>query len=385
MAPRVLILSAAVGAGHLRAAQALELALKQMIPDIRLKNIDVLTMTNSVFRRIYGTAYLDLVNHAPHVLGYLYDWMDRPRRPKYPPDRVRLLLEKLNMTKFMDMLENGHWDVIVNTHFLSAEIIAYLRKKGVLQTPQVTVTTDFDTHRLWVNQPCERYTTATAEGAKYLSSYGVPPEHLFVTGIPIHPQFAVKHSRDAIIEHHKLATDRPIVLQLTGGFGVGPVAQILNSILAVSMPLQVIAVAGKNPKAKKQLEAVHVPRRHRVKVFGYTDKIEELMTLADMVITKPGGLTTSEVLACGTPMAILNPIPGQESRNSDYLLENGAGVKINNLPTLPMKLEAVMGDPAKMKWLRDNARRLGRPRAAFDVAQIVLDSARVDRSALVHA
>src|SRR5580704_16016529 len=146
MTARILILSASVGAGHLRAAQAVELALRELAPDAIVKNVDVLTLTNAVFRRIYGKFYLDLVNHAPHVLGYLYDWMDRPRMPKYPPDRIRLLLEKVNLTKFTEMLEDEQWDVIVNTHFMPAEIIAALRKKGLIHTPQITVTTDFDTH-----------------------------------------------------------------------------------------------------------------------------------------------------------------------------------------------------------------------------------------------
>jgi processive 1,2-diacylglycerol beta-glucosyltransferase len=375
MSARVLILSASVGAGHVRAAEALERAFRIVAPDATVKHIDVLNLTNVMFRRIYGKAYLDLVNHAPHVLGYMYDWMDKPRRPKYPMDRLRVVMEKINLGKLLDLLRREHWDIIVNTHFLPAELIAMLRKKRAIHTRQMTVTTDFDTHRLWVNQPCELYTTATEEGAAYLHSWGVPAEHTVVTGIPIDPVFATEKSRESCLAAHGLVGDRPIILQLAGGFGVGPVASLFSSILNIEMPVQVIAVSGRNAKVKKQLEGIPIPRRHKAAIFGFTDKIDELMNVADIVVSKPGGLTTSETLARGAAMAIVNPIPGQEIRNSDYLLESRAAIKINNLPTAKMKLQALLSDPVRLEELKANARRLARPRAAFDIANLALNAA----------
>ena len=175
--PRILVLSASVGAGHLRAAQAVELALRQTVPQADVRNVDVLELTNAAFRRLYGKAYLDLVNKAPHVLGYFYD-LHRSAEPsgKNRGDRFRLLLEKLNLRPFIRLLQDEPWDLVINTHFLPAEIIASLRKKEELDLPQVTATTDFETHRLWVNQPCDHYFTATEEGAQYLHHWGVPAD-----------------------------------------------------------------------------------------------------------------------------------------------------------------------------------------------------------------
>jgi processive 1,2-diacylglycerol beta-glucosyltransferase len=368
MPARVLVLSASVGAGHVRAAQAVELALRETAPDATVKNVDVLTLTNAPFRKLYGEAYLDLVNKAPHVLGFFYDHMDKPRRADSKRDKLRLLVERLNLTSLCDLLECERWDAIVNTHFLPAEIIASMRKRKKLRTPQMTVTTDFETHRLWVNQPCDHYTTATDEGAAYLHHWGVPSDDISVTGIPIHPVFAKPKPRDAAMKRQGITGGRPVVLQLAGGFGVGPVAEIFQSILKVETPIELVVVTGKNAAAKKKLEAAKSPKQHRVKVLGFTDQMDELMAAADIVISKPGGLTTSETLARGAAMVIVNPIPGQESRNSDYLLENGAAIKINNLPTLAMKLEPLLADPKRVQQLRDNAKRIGRPQAAFDVA-----------------
>jgi processive 1,2-diacylglycerol beta-glucosyltransferase len=247
-----------------------------------------------------------------------------------------------------------------------------LRSREDLALPQITVTTDFETHRLWVNQPCELYCTATEEGAAYLQHWGVPASATRVTGIPIHPLFSQPKERSACLARQGLRGDRPIVLQLAGGFGVGPIEQLYRSLLEIDVPLEVVVVSGRNEALKQQLEMVAVPERHVAHVLGFTDQMDELMAAADLVVSKPGGLTTSETLARGAAMAIVNPIPGQESRNSDYLLENGAAIKINNLGTLTFKLRQLLGDPARMESLKANARRIGRPQAAFDVARIAL-------------
>jgi processive 1,2-diacylglycerol beta-glucosyltransferase len=374
MPPRVLVLSASVGAGHLRAAEAVELALRQSVPDAVVRNVDVLEMTNRLFHRVYGKFYLDLVNLAPHALGYFYDLMDKPSRSgRNRGDRLRLILEKLNLKKFMKFLQAEPWDLVINTHFLPAEIIAALRKRGELALPQVTVTTDFDTHRLWVNPPCDRYFTATEEGAIYLRHWGVPAEHIFVTGIPIHPVFSTPKDRAACRQKHHLAADRPVILQLSGGFGVGPIEKLFSALLQVQKPMQLVTITGRNEALKDELSAITPPSRHRVKVMGFTKEIDELMEAADLVVTKPGGLTTSEVLARSAVMVIVNPIPGQESRNSDYLLENGAAIKVNNAATLAYKIDRLLDEPARLEGLRENVRRIARPRAAFDVVASALE------------
>lgn len=374
MPPRILVLSASVGAGHMRAAQAVELALRQVVPDAVVKNLDVLTLTNSAFRRVYAKTYIDLVNRAPHFLGLFYDMLDQPSRSgRNTSDKFRLMVEKLNLKAFLKLLQEEPWDLVINTHFLPAEIIASLRRDGKLNVKQVTATTDFETHRLWMNQPCDRYFTATEEGALYLQHWGVPASDTQATGIPIHPVFAQEKDRATCLRNQGLAGDRPIVLQMAGGFGVGPIEQLYRALLEVQKPLEVVAVAGKNQELKAKLETVPVPERHRAHVLGFTDQIDELMAVADLVMSKPGGLTTSEVLARGAGMVIVNPTPGQEYRNNDFLLENGAAIKVNNIGTLAYKIDALLADPQKLARLRENAKRLGRPQAAFEVVRRSLE------------
>ena len=353
--PRILVLSASVGAGHMRAAEAVEQALLAVVPGATVKNIDVLELTNAAFRRIYGKAYLDLVNRVPHVLGYFYDLLDQPSRSgRNRGDRLRQSVERLNLRSFIRFLKAEPWDLIISTHFLPPAIIAALRLRNETSQKHVTVTTDFETHRLWVNEPCDHYFTATEEGAKYLKHWGVPEAQTSVTGIPIHPVFSTPKDRATCLAKHGLQGDRPIVVQLSGGFGVGPIAKITRGLLELEQPVELVVLSGKNEAVKAELQALPVPPRHRVHILSFTKEIDEFMAVADLVVSKPGGLTTSETLAREAVMAIVNPIPGQEARNSDFLLESGAAIKVNNIGTLPYKIGKLLADPPRLAQLKAN-------------------------------
>jgi processive 1,2-diacylglycerol beta-glucosyltransferase len=306
---------------------------------------------------------------VPHLVGYFYDWLDQPTatRNRSRGDRLRLLIEKLNLRRFIRFLTADSWDLAISTHFLPAEIIASLRRQQRINIPQITVTTDFLTHRMWVNPPCEHYFTATEEGAQYLYHQGVPPEHATAVGIPIHPAFSEPKDRDVCRAKFGLTNDRPVVLQLSGGFGHAPMEKMFRTLLEVEEPMQLVSITGRNTKARQQLEEVVPPPRHAVKVVGFTHEMDEWLAAADLVVSKPGGLTTSEALARGAAMVIVSPIPGQEDRNADFLLENGAAIKASHLGTLAWKVNTLLRDRERLAGLRANARRLGRPRAAFDI------------------
>ncbi len=370
MGLRILVLSTAAGAGHVRAAEAVELALRLAAPEATVHRVDLMNLTNRLFRYAYAGSYLDMVNKAPSLYGLLYNLFDRrPSSPDGISDRLRRWLEGANLRRFYALLLDQPWDLIVNTHFLSAELVAALRRAGRLKTPQVTVTTDLEIHRLWYHEPCERYFTATEEAGVTLQWLGVPAADIIRTGIPIDPVFSAPKDRAAMAAKHELDADRPIVLQLAGGHGVGPVEELFRALLTVEEPLQVVMVSGRNEALCKRLQGLATPPRHRVKVLGFTTEIDELMAAADLMVTKPGGLSTSEALARDCVMVIVNAIPGQETRNSDYLLENGAAVKVNTPATLAYKVSVLLRDPERLERLRGNVRRLARPRAAFDVAR----------------
>lgn len=362
----ILILSASAGTGHMVAASALAHAFRRRAPHIDVEVLDVLAISNPLFRRLYAGGYMRLVRHAPSAMGWLYDAMDQPNgRMK---NAVRVAIQNFNKLPTTRYVRQRRPKLIVNTHFLPAEIVAQLRRHRQFDCPQVTVTTDYETHRLWVQEPTERYYTATPHGKAYLETWSARPESVRITGIPVRPGFGQVLDRAEARDRCKLKHNHPVVLLLCGGFGVGPTAALLHELITMSADAQIVVIAGRNERLRQRLE--HQARRasRPVHVVGYTDRMHEWMRASDVVVTKPGGLTVAESLACGLPMVIMNPIPGQETRNSDYLLECGAAIKVNNRRLLGYRVGTLLSDPARLAALRDATIRHSRPDAADTIA-----------------
>ena len=371
MLRKVLLLSASAGAGHVRAAEAVEKAFQQAkdADSREVHHIDVLNYTNKLFRHLYSKAYIDLVNKMPEVPGWFYDKLDKP----WKNERRRLALDKLNTRPFVKLLREHQPDLIVCTHFLPAEIVSWLKAKERLASRQVIVVTDFDVHAMWLVHHYERYFVAMDEARVYLEVLGIPPEKITVSGIPIDPVFALKKDKQEMRAKHGLAADRTTILLSAGGFGVGSVDALVSSLMPLQHRAQIVAICGRNEELKERLTKLAARAKAdatvTLKPFGYTKEMDELMTASDLVIGKPGGLTTSEALAKGLVFVIVNPIPGQEERNSDHLLESAAAIRCNNLPTLSYKLDQLLADPARFKSMQTNARRMGRPHAATQIVE----------------
>lgn len=364
---KILVLSASAGAGHLRAAEAIEKAYAQ-VPNVEVRNIDVLKYTNKAFRALYSKAYIELVNKAPEVLGWLYDHLDVPGKN----EKVRLAFNKLNMRPFVRLLEEYRPDVAICTHFLPSELISHLKEEGRFAGKLAVVVTDFDVHAMWLCRRFEHFFVALEETKVHLRSLGMPSDKVTVSGIPIDPIFAVNKDVRELREKHGVRAGVPTILISAGGFGVGPIEHMISSLLRLEQEAQVLAVCGRSAELKTRIEQIvnaAPPGRITIKVLGFTTEMDELMTIADLLIGKPGGLTTSEALAKGLAFAIVNPIPGQEERNSDHLLEAGVGIRCNNLPTLAYKVGKLLADAPRLATMREHSRAMGRPDAAGLVAE----------------
>ncbi len=374
MPKKILILSASAGAGHLRAAQALERAFAESGHDGEVRHVDILEFTNPLFRRLYSKAYLDMVNTMPEVLGWLYDQLDKPWKSRPTKDAF----EKLNTRPFAKLLKKYQPDVTVCTHFLPAEIIAWLRSREKIVCRQATVVTDLDVHAMWLCHRCEHYFVAMDETRAHLEELGVGAGKISVTGIPIDPVFSRPADKRAMRTKHGLAPDLTTILVSAGGFGVGRLEGMLGSLLKLRHPAQVVAICGKNAELKAQIDAqaMRIPASSPVNlhVVGYTTEMDEWMAAADLMVGKPGGLTTSEALARGLVYVVVNPIPGQEERNSDHLLEEGAAIRCNNLPVLAYKVDRLLDDPARLATMKANALKMSRPNAARDIVDSILSA-----------
>ncbi|HJT30275.1 MAG TPA: glycosyltransferase [Pyrinomonadaceae bacterium] len=383
MLRKVLLLSASAGAGHIRAAEAIEKAFSQAkdAESREVRHIDVLNYTNKLFRHLYSKAYIDLVNKMPEVPGWFYDKLDKP----WKNERRRLALDKLNTRPFVKLLREYQPDLIVCTHFLPAEIVSWLKAKERLASRQVIIVTDFDVHAMWLVHHYERYFVAIDEARVYLEVLGIPAEKITVSGIPIDPVFAIKKDKQEMRAKHGLAPDRTTILLSAGGFGVGSVDALVHSLLPLQHRAQIVAICGRNEELKQRLTKLAARAKPDatvlLKPFGYTKEMDELMTASDLVLGKPGGLTTSEALAKGLVFVIVNPIPGQEERNSDHLLEGAVAIRCNNLPTLSYKLDRLLSDPDRFKAMQRNSQRMGHPNAAKEIVEQLLNDGRPQSAA----
>lgn len=370
MARKLLILSASAGAGHVRAAQAVEAAARESRPPVEATHLDLLSLVPADFRKLYGQQYIKLVEKLPQLWSYLYARTDRPSRDSLIGNLKRAA-EKLNTRKLSAEIERLAPDAILCTHFLPAELLSRKIAKGKKLPPLWVQVTDFDVHALWVHPHVDRYCVANEEVAFRLADRGVPREKIAITGIPVMPQFSAALERADCARELGLAPDKFTVLMMAGGAGVGGLDELAARLLRLPDDLQLVALAGRNEDLLGRLRKL--AEAHPGKLFpqGFTTTVERLMTACDLVVTKPGGLSVSECLAKARPMLLVSPIPGQEERNADYLMEAGAAIKAVDAATLEFKLAALLREPARLRAMSDAARRIARPKAAAEVVALL--------------
>ena len=358
---RVLILSAGVGSGHNSAAAAVAAACaaRADIEDVRV--LDVLQESSALYRDLLGMGYFALVESVPWLVDWGYDVSDRPFRLRGPIDPWT----RANAAPAVSEIKRFKPTAIVCTHFLPAQLVASLLLRGVIDARTAIVTTDYDFQGLWLTSAFHGLFLAREEGRVQLTALGVPADRVAVTGIPISqpPERTPARTRDR----------PPMLLVSAGASGGDYAAAVVRQTMHVRSPFTATVVCGRNDELRSRIEQLTAPARDRYRVLGYTTDMPQLLREADLFVGKPGGLSAAECMAAGLPMVLVNPIPGQEVRNGDYLMEHGAAVRCNTPSTIGWKIDQVLSDPGRLKRMQTAARRIGRPDAAPDVLGGLLD------------
>lgn len=364
---RVLILSTSIGTGHVRAAQAIEAAFKSQYSDVLVRHEDSLSFANAAFRKVYQQTYIDLVANAPDLLGLAYEYADRD----WDKLHYGMAFERLNIGKLSHVLKEFKPDAIVCTHSLPADMVSWLLCRKEISCHHAVVVTDFDLHAVWLCHHYSRYYVALDETKEHLVALGFERSRVVVSGIPIDPVFAqVKDQRQMRIRH-ELVPELPTIFVSTGGLGMGPTEQILEQLKKLHEPANIVVACGANADLFAKMSSVaneNQSSQHLISAIGFTTEIDEYMVASDLIIGKPGGLTSSEALAKGLVSVIVRPIPGQEERNADHLVEEGVAIRCNNLPVLAYKIEELLHNQERLKIMRSNAVRMARTHAAAEVA-----------------
>lgn len=391
---RCLIISAGVGGGHVRAAQALERAFARFRPEVAVKHVDSLDFVTPTLKVAYVVPYLEMVNHLPELWGYLYK-KSSDKKVDSKTSKIRSIATKLQSKRLEKLIREFQPEHVIATHFLPLD--AFTGKAGSRRwpLPLTTVITDYAVHSFWLRSWVDRYFVANDDCRFALARRGFDPARIQVTGLPTDPAFADAAARaDA---EDRMSTDegaargttKPLgpagearrlrVLLMGGGFGVGHMVDAAKAILGMDNPrlpdgrrVHLTAVAGKNAETKAALEALRIPRDTEISVRGFISNVQEEMARADVLVSKAGGLTVTEALVMGLPMFLLDPIPGQEEHNADMLLEEGAAKKVGSLDALEYKLDRALESPAWLARMRASARTIRKPDAAREIVEAVV-------------
>lgn len=372
MPPRVLILSVSAGAGHKAAAAALE---EQFIATGRcaeVRNIDALDFTSDIYRTLFSDLYFSLVKQVPWLVGLQYKANDLP----FDEPQILRLVDRLNAEPLVKLIDQYDPDITICTHFLPAKIISLLIARKELHTRLSVVTTDYDFQGIWLSSLFNRYFVAIDETRAHMVGLGLPNERITVSGIPVSPAFSVPIDCAATLAQYQLRPDLPTLLISAGAAGGGYARDIVSQVMSLGNPFQAVVVCGSNSELRDDISAMVASQPERFRVLGYTNDMPNLLRIASLFVGKPGGLSCSECMAAGLPMFIINPIPGQEERNSDHLLEAGAAVRCNYRTTIGYKIGSLLDDPERLKRMCEAAHRLGRP----DAAQVIVEMALNDQS-----
>jgi processive 1,2-diacylglycerol beta-glucosyltransferase len=362
---RLLIISTGAGTGHVQAAAALEEAARRDRPDVEVRNVDALDHGTQLLRDLYDRSYVLMANRIPRLWGFLYHRSEtRRRRP--PTARVLSFLDRHNARGLLSLVRRWRPDRIVTTHFLPASALS-----RYAEVPLDVVVTDFLLHTFWLQPRVRRYYVATEDAREALVRRGIPRERIGPHGIPVSGRFLRAPSRAEARRTLSLPEDAPVVLAMGGGFGRRGLPDVVAPALASSADVRVLAVAGRNEKMKAAL-ARRFGESGRVRILGFVDDIEVLMAAADLVVTKPGGLTTSEALTVGRPLVLTAPVPGQEERNARWLTAAGAARTAVTAPDLDACLGELLGDREQLDAMASAARRAARPDAASRIVADVL-------------
>jgi len=366
----ILFLYISISSGHQRAAEAIMRAIHSIDSKIKTIGIDSFTQVYPIMGRLVGRAYLEMLRRTPQLWSYLYDNPDVEEATR----ELRDILNFFNSFKIDRLIKKYNPRCLVCTQAAPLNVISSYIKRSELNIPVIGVITDFAVHKYWISKGIDMYLASTVDAKKTLMHYGIEESRIYITGIPIDPRFAVRDSQ--MQEKERLGFDPkvPVIMIMGGSRGMGPIADVVDVVKKAQIPFQIIVICGKNKRMLQDLKW-KFRNNKKIKLFGFTKVIHKIIDSADLIITKPGGLSSSEALAKGVPMIMIRPIPGQEERNSDYLLKNNAAIRADNLSELTEIIHELFTHSGKIEVLKENALAISKPYAATDAAAHILNLA----------
>jgi processive 1,2-diacylglycerol beta-glucosyltransferase len=370
---KILILFGSYGDGHQQAAKAIYDSLTITKPNIEGVLADFMELAHPYMHPISRYFFLQGVKKFPSAYGFLFN----KSRNINPFSDMLKKFNRFGSRRLLKLIETLRPSIVVSTFPLAAGAMSALKELGLTDIPAATVITDHTDHSSWVHPYTDRYIVGSDFVKQALQRYGVSGQQISVTGIPIRMEFNQPHDREILFQKHGLDSSMPTLLFMGGGCGLFEEgSSLLQALEDLRHPIQLLMVCGRNQRLERELNRKAAQSKHRIQIKGYIDYIHELMAVADLMVTKPGGLTISEALAMNLPMLLYKPIPGQEEDNAQFLLQSGAALKAENLRDLMKQISKVLQSPERLRMMKEQSRRIQKKGAAFEAIEVIMKTRR---------
>lgn len=370
----ILVVTASMGSGHNKAANAVAEAIKRKYPVNKINVIDFMSTETAYFNSLVKDIYLKMLDHTPSVYEFFYKFTSDSTKGS----TIQSVFAHAMKKDMRELIKKYEADMVICTHPFPCAAASYLKQTGEINIPLITVMTDFCVHQFWLYKNIDIYFTANDLLKKEMVNQGLLEERIFVTGIPVGYNFRVDYNRDDLLANFKLEKDKPVALIMGGGLGLGGVKNALCQLERLKKDIQILVITGANVALWSEMNEYAQHSKHKIFVWGYSHNIQEFMSVATFLISKPGALTISEALTRELPMILHDPIPGPEVDNAKFVSDNGAAIWVRHQDTLDAVVREVLSDATILPKLRNNAKVLKKPYASDNIADVIANMLGLD-------
>lgn len=370
----ILVVTASMGSGHNKAANAVAEAIKRKYPVNKINVIDFMSTETAYFNSLVKDIYLKMLDHTPSVYEFFYKFTSDSTKGS----TIQSVFAHAMKKDMRELIKKYEADMVICTHPFPCAAASYLKQTGEINIPLITVMTDFCVHQFWLYKNIDIYFTANDLLKKEMVNQGLLEERIFVTGIPVGYNFRVDYNRDDLLAKFKLEKDKPVALIMGGGLGLGGVKNALCRLERLKKDIQILVITGANVALWSEMNEYAQHSKHKIFVWGYSHNIQEFMSVATFLISKPGALTISEALTRELPMILHDPIPGPEVDNAKFVSDNGAAIWVKHQDTLDAVVREVLSDATILPKLRNNAKVLKKPYASDNIADVIANMLGLD-------
>lgn len=370
---KALIFSVSAGGGHKRAAEAVKSYIDIYDNNSEVKIIDTLKYINPLIDKVVIGGYLKTIKISPNLFGKLYNYSETD----YGIANLSAKINEMLTYKLIPLIDEFKPDILISTHAFTTEMISIIKMKHKKNLPTVSIITDYASHSFWLHPYIDAYIVSNSDMVEEMVSKGIDRNTIYNIGIPINPEFFKKYNSQKTLEDIGLSSNKKTILIMGGSLGIGKIEHIYKQLLFLDKDIQIIIVAGRNKKLYDELIKIRDTFQTKpTYIIGFTDNVNKYMQACDLLISKPGGLTVTEALICGVPLAIFSPIPGQEEKNAQFLLKYNLAINLNESKNSIDAIDYLISNEAKLQEMKDSCREFSKPQVGenlYNILKALLD------------